>query len=146
MFSLNDYILKIIERRNGIDVNSGLEQIVNEVSAKRDEIDNFVKEINELKDKTILYKKFTDYSKALERMILMKRLESGVSTLIFFIYSILGSIAGVIMSILALLTTKGTVGHIILVISILGGIAGLAFALNSMKKERNFIMSLRQVA
>jgi multisubunit Na+/H+ antiporter MnhF subunit len=146
VFSLNGYILKIIEKRNGIDFSGGIEQIVNEVSAKRNEIDNFIKGIGSFNDGEVLYKKFTDYSKAFERMILIKRLESGVSTLIFFIYSILGSIAGVIMSILALLTTRGTVGHIILVISILGGIAGLAFALNSMKKERNFIISLKQVA
>lgn len=145
MFSLNDFLLNIIAKRNGINLTGGVEQVVKEVPIKRKEIDDLVEANKNIKDEKILYEKFINYSEALERMILAKRLESGVSTLIFFIYTIMGNIAGMIMSILALLTTTGLVGHIILLVSILGGVVGLFFALNSMKRERNFIVSLSQM-
>ena len=117
-----------------------MEKIIKE---KRDEIYRYLNENGGNNKMEILSKDFSVYTMTLEQVILARRLESGVSTLIYFIYTILGNIAGVIMSVLVYISTTGYIGHIILLISIAGGIAGIGIALFSMKKERKFISSLK---
>lgn len=78
-----------------------------------------------------------------EKAVLARRLESGVSTLIYFIYSIFGNFAGIVMAALAMLTTTGLIDHLILAISILGSTLGLLVAAHSMQMERKFINSLQ---
>lgn len=141
--SLSQFLLRLIEKRNGIDPSVGIGNISNEVMLKRKEIDDYVRSDPALKGGDILYKKISEYSEMLERLILIKRMESGVSTLFFFMYSILTGIAGTVMEILALLTTVGSVGHVILSLSIAGGVVGVIFALYSVRRERMFILTLR---
>ncbi|MCL5680701.1 MAG: hypothetical protein M1515_01450 [Candidatus Thermoplasmatota archaeon] len=143
MRSLNDFLLHSIEKRNGIDFSNGMSKIGQEVASKKNEIESFIASEKEDPNVEILYKKFIEYSLLTEKLILTRRLESGASTLLFFIYTILGDIAGIVMSLLAFLTTTGLTGHLILIISMIGGIVGLIVALNSIKRERSFVLSLK---
>ncbi|MEM0134096.1 MAG: hypothetical protein QXU18_02560 [Thermoplasmatales archaeon] len=142
--SVNNFIMKRMAKRYGIDQSEGIEEVYDEVSLKRRDIDNQVRNHQALKEELALYQKFVEYDKMLAELILIKRFESGISTLIFFLYSILAGIVGAIMEILAFLTTTGLVGHIILSLSIAGGVGGVLFALYSMKKERMFIYALKE--
>lgn len=141
--SPSHFLMRLIEKRNGIDPSIGIGNISNEVVLKRKEIDDYIRSELTLKGGDTLYKKISEYSEMLERLILAKRIESGVSTLFFFMYSILTGIAGTVMEILALLTTVGFVGHVILSLSIAGGVVGVTFAFYSMRRERMFILTLR---
>lgn len=140
---VRNFLLKLIERRNGIDPTTGTNNISNELSLKRKEIDDHVKSHEALKEERVLYEKFVEYDKMLGELILVKRVESGVSILLFLLYSILTGVAGMIMELLALLTTTGLLGHFILSLSIVGGVIGVIFALYSLRKERRFIVALR---
>ena len=141
--SVSDFLLKLIERRNGIDPTTGAHDISNELSLKRKEIDDHVRSHEALKEERVLYEKFVEYDKMLEELIPVKRVEYGVSTLLFLLYSILTGVVGLIMEVLALLTTTGLVGHFILSLSVVGGIVGVILALYSLKRERRFIVALR---
>jgi hypothetical protein len=140
---LERFLLKRIKISNQLDVNEDISELEKIVKEKRDEIYRYLNENGGNNKMEILSKDFTEYTMTLEQVILVRRLESGVSTLIYFIYTILGNIAGVIMSVLVYISTTGYIGHIILLISIAGGIAGIGIALFSMKKERKFISSLK---
>lgn len=132
-----------MEISNKLNINKDVTELENIVREKRNEIYSYLN--NNTKDNKIemLSKDFIVYTQALEQVILLRRLESGVSTLIYFLYTILGNIAGIIMSILVFISTTGEIGHIILLISIAGGVSGIGIALSSMKKERKFISSLK---
>ena len=142
--SVNNFLIKQIGKRYGIDQTWEIKGVSNEVWLKRKDIDDLVKSHQTLKEEVTLYEKFVEYDKMLAELILVKRFESGVSTLIFFMYSILTGIVGAIMEILALFTTTGLVGHVILSLSIAGGVVGVVFALYSMKRERMFIFALKE--
>ncbi len=141
--SVGHFLLRRIEEKNGIDSPNGIRDIYDEVLLRRREIENHLRNRTPSREEEMLYEKFIEYDEVLERLILAKRVESGVSTLLFFLYSILTGIGGIIMEILALLTTVGLVGHVILTFSIAGGVIGVIFAMYSLKKERGFIVTLR---
>lgn len=141
--SVNNFLLRIVKKRNGIDATTSINNVSNKLLMKRKEIDNHVMSHETLREERMLYEKFIEYDRLLEELILVRRVESGASTLLFFLYSILTGVVGVILEILALLTTTGLVGHVILSLSILGGVVGVTFALYSLKRERRFIVALR---
>ncbi len=141
--SVKGILLRTIEKKNGIDPSKGTQKISDEVLLKRKEIDDHIRNHPSSKEEEMLYEKFIEYDKMLEKLILVKRVESGISTLLFFLYTILTGIGGIIMEILALMTTTGLVGHVILTFSIVGGAVGVIFAMYSLKRERGFIVALR---
>lgn len=141
---LERYFFRRLKVANHVDSDLQITELMSIINDKREAI---MKYLNENKNDEIMASiasDFSIYTNTLEQYILIKRLESGVSTLIFFIYSILGNTAGVIMSILVFISTRGYVGHLILIISIMGGIAGIIIGMTSMRKERKFIESLRE--
>ncbi len=140
---LERFLLNRIKKSNNIqDVD--ISDIERAVSEKRNEIHRFFSENRGNGEVDKVAVDFSLYTTMLEQLILERRLESGVSTLIYFIYTILGNVAGIIMSILVFISTTGYVGHLILLVSIMGGIAGIIIALQSMRKERKFINSLKK--
>ncbi|MCL4447171.1 MAG: hypothetical protein M0Z77_08665 [Thermoplasmatales archaeon] len=140
---VSSFLLKLVEKKYGIDQTHDIQRVSSEVSSKRNEIYNHMSSHQALKEELTLYEKFLEYDKMLEELILIKRVESGVSTLFFFLYSILAGIVGAIMEILVFLTTTGLVGHLILSLSIAGSVVGVTFALYSMKRERMFVFALK---
>jgi hypothetical protein len=142
--SLNNFIINQIMKRYGINQVQEIKGISRDVWSRRKEIEDHVRNHQALDEEMTLYRKFVEYDRTLSELILVKRFESGISTLIFFLYSILAGIAGAIMEILALFTTTGLVGHIILSLSIAGGVVGILFALYSMKRERAFVLALKE--
>jgi len=111
---LERFLLKRIKISNQLNVNEDISELEKTVKEKRDEIYRYLNENGSNNKIEILSKDFTVYTMTLEQVILARRLESGVSTLIYFIYTILGNIAGVIMSVLVYISTTGYIGHIIL--------------------------------
>ena len=132
--SLNNFIINQIMKRYGINQVQEIKGISRDVWSRRKEIEDHVRNHQALDEEMTLYQKFVEYDRTLSELILVKRFESGISTLVFFLYSILAGIAGAIMEILALFTTTGLVGHIILSLSIAGGVVGIFFALYSKRR------------
>ncbi len=145
MISPNKLILRVIERKNGINFTEETEKLEDEFFRKREEIATMIDRCDGDLEDGNLKVQFNKLYDSLEKLILTRRMQTGVSTLAFFIYSILSGIAGIIMEVLALLNTSGFVGHVILSISIAGGVAGVIFALYSMRKERQFVVSIKNV-
>ncbi len=77
-----------------------------------------------------------------EMLILRMRIDSGISTLIYFLYTLSGSFAGLILSIFIFLTTTGFVGHILILLSMTGSIISIAIGINALKKERDYTLFL----
>ncbi|MEM3455273.1 MAG: hypothetical protein QXT72_01780, partial [Candidatus Micrarchaeia archaeon] len=61
-----------------------------------------------------------------------------VTTLFYFVYTISGTVIGLIFSVAIFFTTTGTVGHILILLSIVGSIISLVIGFSSIKKERNY--------
>ncbi len=131
-----------ITKANDIKFEMPIEDLEKIVVEKRKEINNYLNQNNNIELQK-LKNDFSVYTVMLERVILERRLESGISTLIYYIYTILGNIAGILMSILVFFSTRGYIGHIILLISIAGGVFGIIIAIKSMRKERKFISTLK---
>ena len=146
MISPNKLVLRVIEKRNGLSYAQGFETLEAEFLNEKDEITKLINVCESKNRDSRLGTEFLRLYELLEKLILAKRLETGVSTLTFFVYSILSGIAGVIMEIIALVSTTGLVGHAILSVSIAGGIGGVIFALYSLKRERDFIDALKKIA
>ncbi|MGC8686628.1 MAG: hypothetical protein ACP5SF_03635 [Thermoplasmata archaeon] len=73
-----------------------------------------------------------------EKLSLKKRIDAGVSTLFYFVYTIAGSIIGLAFSIAIFFTTRGFIGHILILISMLGSLISITIGIISMKRERNY--------
>ncbi len=139
---LEKILFNRITKANDIKFEMPIEDLEKIVVEKRMEINNYLNQNNNIELQK-LKNDFSVYTVILERVILERRLESGISTLIYYIYTILGNIAGILMSILVFFSTRGYVGHIILLISIAGGVFGIIIAIKSMRKERKFLITLK---
>jgi len=145
MISPNKLILRVIEGRNGLDLAEDTEKFKAEFFREREKLTMMIDKCDRSPDGGKIKFQLRELYDSLEKLILASRMETGVSTLSFFIYSILSGIAGIIMEVLALLSTVGFIGHVILSISIAGGVGGIIFALYSMKRERQFMISIRNI-
>jgi len=143
MNALERYLLRKIEEANKIDSNEDLSLLESLMKYKKVEILDYMEKHQDLPEIKKLSEDFQNYISVTEKFILIRRLQSGISTLLYFVYSMLGNFAGIVMSLLVLITTTGLIGHIILIVSIVGSVLGILLALNSMKMERNFIRSLK---
>jgi len=143
MNALERYLLRKIEEANKIDSNEDLSLLESLMKYKKVEILDYMEKHQDLPEIKKLSEDFQNYISVTEKFILIRRLQSGISTLLYFVYSMLGNFAGIVMSLLVLITTTGLIGHIILIVSIIGSVLGILLALNSMKMERNFIRSLK---
>jgi len=143
MNALERYLLRKIEEVNKIDSNEDLSLLESLMKYKKVEILDYMEKHQDLPEIKKLSEDFQNYISVTEKFILIRRLQSGISTLLYFVYSMLGNFAGIVMSLLVLITTTGLIGHIILIVSIIGSVLGILLALNSMKMERNFIRSLK---
>lgn len=143
MNALERYLLKKIEEINKMDSHEDLSLLESLMKHKKVEILDYMEKHQDLPEIKKLSEDFQNYISVTEKFILVRRLESGISSLLYFVYSMLGNFAGIAMSLLVLITTTGSIGHIILIISIIGSVLGILLALNSMKMERKFMLSLK---
>ncbi|MEM0137884.1 MAG: hypothetical protein QW608_05705, partial [Thermoplasmata archaeon] len=117
-------------------------EILNESEEIMKEINLTDSKIKELISKNKEYKelgKNYEYLRNLEeKLLLRRRIDAGVTTLFYFVYTISGTVIGLIFSVAIFFTTTGTVGHILILLSIVGSIISLAIGFSSIKKERNY--------
>ncbi|MEM0163707.1 MAG: hypothetical protein QW258_00575 [Thermoplasmata archaeon] len=141
MFSISDTIKTIIEKRNNIQDLPSLDILINNLKETNRRIIEIVDQNNDaiLKEFYQLHKKYEELE---EKIALRRRIDTGTTTLLFFVYSIGGAVIGLFFSISVFLTTIGTVGHILLLLSMTGGLISVVVGLISMKRERNYILSL----
>jgi|GEM_PF-1568156 len=137
--SLNSFIYGIFE--NVIKKINGIENLPDseELKAKIDEIDKKIKYmILQNEEYSEIGKYYENLRNMEEKLSLRKRIDAGVSTLFYFVYTITGSIIGFGFSIAIFFTTRGFVGHILILLSMIGTIISLIIGFSSIKKERNF--------
>lgn len=141
MFSISDTIKTIIEKRNNIHDLPAIEVLTKELKETNQRITEIMAQ-----DRDQLFQEFyalhKKYQELEEKITLRRRIDTGTTTLLFFVYSIGGAIIGLLFSISVFLTTTGTVGHILLLLSMTGGIISVVVGLMSMKRERSYISSL----
>ncbi|MGC8558343.1 MAG: hypothetical protein ACP5NC_05055 [Nitrososphaeria archaeon] len=143
MNALERYLLGKIEEINKMDSHEDLSLLESLMKHKKAEMLDYMEKHQDLPEIKKLSEDFQNYISVTEKFIIARRLESGISTLLYFVYSMMGNFAGIAMSLLVLITTTGSIGHIILIVSIIGSALGIMLALNSMKMERKFMLSLK---
>ncbi len=143
MNALERYLLGKIEEINKMDSHEDLSLLESLMKRKKAEMLDYMEKHQDLPEIKKLSEDFQNYISVTEKFIIARRLESGISTLLYFVYSMMGNFAGIAMSLLVLITTIGSIGHIILIVSIIGSALGIMLALNSMKMERKFMLSLK---
>ncbi|MGC8996243.1 MAG: hypothetical protein ACP5JT_06205, partial [Thermoplasmata archaeon] len=85
---------------------------------------------------------FIEFLSLQKKLILRKRIDSGVALLIYFTYTIIGSLVGIFFLIGIFFTTQGLIGHILIIFSLLGSIISILIGLWSIKKEMNLTREL----
>jgi hypothetical protein len=141
MFSISDTIKTIIEKRNNIVDLPSLDILI----ANLKETDRKIIEIVDQNNDAVFrefYQLHKKYEELEEKIALRRRIDTGTTTLLFFVYSIGGAVIGLFFSVSVFLTTIGTLGHILLLLSMTGGLISVIVGLISMKRERNYILSL----
>ncbi len=142
MFSVNSLVMKYLESWNNIHFDKKVPEMADEVNSKREKIEKLLGASAADERLAIAKASFDDYTASLERLIVARKLESGVTTFLFSFYIIIGNLGGLFLQFLAYITTSGTIGHIILALSMLGSIVGTIFAIVSLKKEKAFVTNL----
>ncbi|MGC8861054.1 MAG: hypothetical protein ACP5GE_04700 [Thermoplasmata archaeon] len=128
-------IENIIKKLNGIENLPESDELKKEIN----EIDSKIKELIYMNSSFSELGKYYEKLRATEeKLSLRKRIDAGITTLFYFIYTIGGTIIGLIFSIAIFFTTTGTVGHILILLSILGSIISLVIGFTSISKERNY--------
>lgn len=138
------FLLEKFKLSDLVNPNENISELEKTVKEKRDRIYAYFNQNRSDSKMEILREDFIVYTQTLEKVILARRIESGISTLIYFLYTLLGDIVGIVFAIAVFISTTGYIGHIILLISMGGNIAGVVIAIRSMKKERKFINSLKK--
>lgn len=138
------FLLEKFKLSDLVNPNENISELEKTVKEKRDGIYAYFNQNRSDSKMEILREDFIVYTQTLEKVILARRIESGISTLIYFLYTLLGDIVGIVFAIAVFISTTGYIGHIILLISMGGNIAGVVIAIRSMKKERKFINSLKK--
>jgi hypothetical protein len=141
MFSISDTIKTIIEKRNNIVDLPSLDILITNLKETDRKIIEIVDQNNDavFREFYQLHKKYEELE---EKIALRRRIDTGTTTLLFFVYSIGGAVIGLFFSVSVFLTTIGTLGHILLLLSMTGGLISVIVGLISMKRERNYILSL----
>ncbi len=137
---LKNFLENIIEKMNSLEDLPKSEDLKKE----KEILLNDIKNMNH-KDPSNIEKIVDNFQKLIkidEMLILRMRIDNGVSTLIYFLYTLTGSFAGLILSIFIFLTTYGFVGHILILFSMLGSAISIGIGINALKKERNYTLFL----
>ncbi|MVT12789.1 MAG: hypothetical protein GPW16_00675 [Euryarchaeota archaeon] len=135
---LFNFIEKIIEKINKIENLPNIETIEDEIKSLNEKIE---REIDSCSNKN-LKDYFTKFLKAQKQLILRKRINSGVALLIYFIYTILGSLVGIIFLIGIFFTTQGFIGHVLIFFSLLGSIVSIFIGIWSIRNEMDLTREL----
>ncbi|MCG1667100.1 MAG: hypothetical protein QXG55_05225 [Thermoplasmata archaeon] len=128
-------IENIIKKLNGIENLPESEEIMKEINLTDSKIKELISKNKEYKE---LGKNYEYLRNLEEKLLLRRRIDAGVTTLFYFVYTISGTVIGLIFSVAIFFTTTGTVGHILILLSIVGSIISLAIGFSSIKKERNY--------
>ncbi len=140
MENLKNFLENIIIKMNRLENLPSGEDLKKEKEILLENIKNLnIKDPSNM-EKVVEY--FQRLIKIDEMVILRMRIDSGISTLIYFLYTLSGSIAGLILSIFIFLTTTGFVGHILILLSMTGSIISIAIGINALKKERKYTLFL----
>ncbi|MEM3259996.1 MAG: hypothetical protein QXY47_06645 [Thermoplasmata archaeon] len=128
-------IENIIKKLNGIENLPESEEIMKEINLTDSKIKELISKNKEYKE---LGKNYEYLRNLEEKLLLRRRIDAGVTTLFYFVYTISGTVIGLIFSVAIFFTTTGTVGHILILLSIVGSIISLVIGFSSIKKERNY--------
>ena len=128
-------IENIIKKLNGIEKLPESEEIMKEINLTDSKIKELISKNKEYKE---LGKNYEYLRNLEEKLLVRRRIDAGVTTLFYFVYTISGTVIGLIFSVAIFFTTTGTVGHILILLSIVGSIISLVIGFSSIKKERNY--------
>ncbi|MGC8584899.1 MAG: hypothetical protein ACP5L4_02090 [Thermoplasmata archaeon] len=92
--------------------------------------------MNQIKD---IYDKIQIYQDIIN---VRRRINAGVFTMLYFLYTMIGNVFGIVLSVIILFTTTGNIGHIILLLNIAGALVSLLIGLKSLEDERKYLRSL----
>ncbi|MEM0299074.1 MAG: hypothetical protein QW124_06490, partial [Thermoplasmata archaeon] len=124
-------IENIIKKLNGIENLPESEEIMKEINLTDSKIKELISKNKEYKE---LGKNYEYLRNLEEKLLLRRRIDAGVTTLFYFVYTISGTVIGLIFSVAIFFTTTGTVGHILILLSIVGSIISLVIGFSSIKK------------
>ncbi|MGC9122763.1 MAG: hypothetical protein ACP5IB_01645 [Thermoplasmata archaeon] len=115
-----------------------------EIAEKIYTLDTELKELIKLKTCDMeklkeIYEKIEVYQDVIN---IRRRINSGVFTMLYFLYTMIGNVFGIILSIIIFFTTVGNFGHIILLLNIAGALVSILIGLKSIEDEKKYLKSL----
>jgi hypothetical protein len=115
-----------------------------EIAEKIYTLDTELKELIKLKTCDMeklkeIYEKIEVYQDVIN---VRRRINSGVFTMLYFLYTMIGNVFGIILSIIIFFTTVGNFGHIILLLNIAGSLVSILIGLKSIEDEKKYLKSL----
>ncbi|MGC8619231.1 MAG: hypothetical protein ACP5F1_00085 [Thermoplasmata archaeon] len=134
---MENYLTKIIENFTGV----GKLPSENEIKVNISSIDEKIKSVLNMNcsNSNFILSLINDLRKMEDILTLRKRIDSSISTLIYFIYTIAGSAVGISLGMGVFFTTTGNFGHILLLLSILGSVISIAIGIKSISDERKYL-------
>jgi hypothetical protein len=115
-----------------------------EIAEKIYKLDTELKELIKLKTCDMeklkeIYEKIEVYQDVIN---VRRRINSGVFTMLYFLYTMIGNVFGIILSVIIFFTTVGNFGHIILLLNIAGSLVSILIGLKSIEDEKKYLKSL----
>ncbi|MGC8995359.1 MAG: hypothetical protein ACP5JT_01525 [Thermoplasmata archaeon] len=115
-----------------------------EIAEKIYTLDTELKELIKLKTCDMeklkeIYEKIEVYQDVIN---VRRRINSGVFTMLYFLYTMIGNVFGIILSVIIFFTTVGNFGHIILLLNIAGSLVSILIGLKSIEDEKKYLKSL----
>lgn len=141
-FNIHDFVIKIVEKYTGIGELPKENDLKNNINNLDKEINNILKE--KCVDSDYISNLYNKLRILDDTLTLRRRIDTSVTTLIYLVYTIAGSIVGISLGIGVFFTTTGTLGHILLSLSILGSVVSITIGIKSALDERSYILFLFQ--
>ncbi len=137
---MENLLTEAIEKFTGITELPTEEKIKEDILLLDKNINNVLKD--NCKDSELISSLYKKLRMLDDIFTLRKRINSGISTVIYFIYTIAGSIVGISLAAGVFFTTTGNFGHFLLLLSILGSIVSIAIGIKSINDERKYLLYL----
>lgn len=137
---MNNFLAVIIEKFTGIKDLPTEEKIREDIIFLNRQIDEIVGK--NCRDSGLISSLYGRLRMLDDIFTLRRRIDSGISTVVYFIYTITGSIVGISLAAGVFFTTTGNVGHVLLLLSILGSVVSIAIGIKSINDERKYLLYL----
>lgn len=137
---MNNFLAVIIEKFTGIKDLPTEEKIREDIIFLNRQIEEIVSK--NCRDSGLISSLYRRLRVLDDIFTLRRRIDSGISTVVYFIYTITGSIVGISLAVGVFFTTTGNVGHILLLLSILGSVVSIAIGVKSINDERKYLLYL----